>query len=152
MTLHFLGNIGAERVEPVLHHVGREAAGLAPFRLDLGAVRPFPTPRRPRVVVLGLAPEAPVVGLAAAVERGVVAAGFAPEERRFRPHLTLGRLRDDHFPAVTDLAPVRPEGGDAPVTTDVNEVVLFRSEPARGGSHYTPLGRMPLGGTNSSQN
>jgi 2'-5' RNA ligase len=106
--------------------------------MTLGAVRLFPNPRRPRVVVLGVAPEAPLVALAEAVEDGVVAAGFAPETRRFRPHLSLGRIRGREFPAV-DAAPT-PQA-----SCEVREAVLFRSELHASGVRYTPLAHIPFG-------
>jgi 2'-5' RNA ligase len=119
--------------------VAAALGGVAPFRLELGGVQVFP-PRRPRVIALEVVPEAALAALAAAVERGVVAAGFAREERPFRAHLTLGRLRDRALPDVAGVAPPPP----APF--DVAEVVLFRSDLEPRGARYTPLERMALGG------
>ena len=76
--------------------------------------------------------------LAAAVERAVVAEGFPPEERPFRAHLTLGRVRDRRFPTVAALAVPAAEFA-------VEEAVLFRSELSSAGSRYTPLARLQLG-------
>jgi len=141
VTLRFLGNIDASRVAPLARAVGAELARVAPFELALGAVALFPTPRRPRVVALELEPEARVAELAAAVERGAVAAGFAPEPRRFRAHLTLGRIPGARPPAL-------PGAADAPgARFRVGEAVLFRSDLSPSGARYTPLERMPLGGT-----
>jgi len=100
----------------------------------------FPPGRRPRVVVLELAPEAPLAALAEAVERGVVAAGCAPEPRAFRGHLTLGRVRERGAP------PSLAELAVPPAVFEVTESVLFASELHPSGSRYTPLERVPLGG------
>jgi 2'-5' RNA ligase len=139
VTLRFLGTIASERVAELVRDVAAETGRIAPLRLRLAAARLFPSPRRPRVVALGIEPEAPLASLVAALERGVVAAGCAPEARRFRPHLTLGRIppRAD-FPSVT--ASDTPEA-DA---FDVNEVLLFRSDLHPSGARYTPLERVPL--------
>jgi len=139
VTLRFLGNISPEQVEPLGRSVGTAVAEHSPFRLELGAVHYFPSPRRPRVVALELAPEAALVELAAAVERGTRAEGFEPEQRPFRPHLTLGRVKSGRPPATRGLA--APSGSGCAVS----EVVLFRSELRREGAKYTPLERMPLG-------
>lgn len=139
VTLRFLGQIDPPQVDVVAHHVGREVAGCAPFSMTLGPARAFPTPRRPRVVTVDLGPAEPLGELAAAAERGVVAAGFEPEERPFRAHLTLGRLRGGRAP---DL-------GDAPAvgsSSTVSEIVLFQSHLGSGGSRYASLARMPLAG------
>lgn len=139
VTLRFLGNIETERIPPLLRAVREQTADLHPFRIQLGGARPFPSPRRPRVVVLELAPAEPLAELAEAVERGVVAAGFAPETRSFRAHLTLGRVRGRRFPSATATAV--PEAS----ACDVEETVLFRSDLHRSGARYTPLERIRLG-------
>jgi 2'-5' RNA ligase len=138
VTLRFLGDIAPAQVAPLARRAAGELAALAPFALCLGPAALFPTPRRPRVVVLGLAPEAPLTALAAALERAVAAEGFAPEPRAFRAHLTLGRVRDRRFPAVAGIAVTAEESA-------VEEAVLFRSELRPEGSRYTPLERVRLG-------
>jgi 2'-5' RNA ligase len=94
------------------------------------------------VVALGLEPEAELTLLAAGVERGAVAAGFPPEGRPFRPHLTLGRTRDPRrFRLAAGVTASVTAQGDA---WDVVETVLFRSDLAPSGARYTPLARIPL--------
>jgi 2'-5' RNA ligase len=142
VTLRFLGATDPERVSDLAREVGAATRGVAPFALSLGSVELFPSPRRPRVVALGLAPEAPLGALAAAVERGVVAAGFPSEPRPFRPHLTLGRTREHRRVALAaDVTASVTAPGDA---WDVVETVLFRSDLAPSGARYTPLARVPL--------
>jgi 2'-5' RNA ligase len=140
VTLRFLGEIAPERQTPLAAQVRAQTAALAPFALRLGALASFPPARRPRVVVLELAPGEPLAALASAVERGVVAAGFAPEARAFRGHLTLGRVREGGRPPSLAALAVPP------VAFDVTESVLFASELHPSGSRYTPLERVPLGG------
>jgi len=96
-------------------------------------------------VLLELAPGAPLAALADAVERGVMAAGCAPEPRAFRGHLTLGRVRERGTP------PSLAELAVPPAVFDVTESVLFASQPhPSGGSRYTPLGRVRLSGASQS--
>lgn len=144
VTLRFLGPTSEARVPALVEAVRRETAGLVPFTLALGAIGTFPHERRPRVVFVAVEPQAKAAALAAAVERGVVAAGFAPEERPFHPHLTLGRVREQRrlarLPAVERAAP-------APFP--VESLVLFRSQPSPAGSLYTPLAQIALGGVAS---
>jgi 2'-5' RNA ligase len=91
------------------------------------------------VIVATVAPEAPLAALAAAVEAAAVRAGFPAEARAFRPHLTLGRVRDRAHPAVAAAGPLEP----APFR--VAEVVLYRSELLPEGALHTPVERVPLG-------
>lgn len=139
VTLRFLGNLAPARISLLVRCVRHETRALAPFSLRPGRVLPFPDARRPRVVALELAPEAPLAELAAAVERGVVAAGFPAESRGFRAHCTLGRVEPrGRYPAVT--APVTPPD----FTLRVTEALLFRSDLERAGARHTPLERLAL--------
>ncbi len=140
VTLRFLGDIERGTVGPLCRTVAGTVGAVAPFEVGLTALTAFPSRRRPKALAIGLGPEAPLADLAAAVEAGVVTAGLAPERRRFRPHLTLGRLRGRGTLAV-DSVPSPPRS-----TFRVREAVLFESRLGPGGSRYLPLERLPLGG------
>ncbi|HTF36432.1 MAG TPA: RNA 2',3'-cyclic phosphodiesterase [Myxococcota bacterium] len=145
MTLRFLGRTARAHVPALLQHVASQLEAVPAFMLDLGEVKAFPSLRHPRVVALDLEPEAPVLHLARAVDAGVVAAGFEPEPRPFRGHVTLGRAqsagrtRHGGIPSLEGLAP-RP-----PTPCAVREIVLFESTLGSEGSIYTPLERIALG-------
>jgi 2'-5' RNA ligase len=137
VTLRFLGNVPTADVPALAEAVAGALAGSRRFSVTLGATHAFPSARQPRVVVIALEPEADLAALAARVEAGVVAAGLPAEKRRFRAHLTLGRVRGRRVPVLD--APV-PDAG----ALEVNEVVLFQSDLGEGGSRYTPLAQVPL--------
>jgi 2'-5' RNA ligase len=73
-------------------------------------------------------------------------AGFSPEERAFRPHLTLGRVRDRAHPELAAAGALAAE------PFRVAEVVLFRSDLHPDGAVHTPLERMPLGVSGPAHN
>ena len=139
VTLRFLGEIPPERAESLAARAGAAVAPVEPFDLRLGGPHPFPSPRRPRVVVLDLTPEEPLLGLARRVEEAVVEAGFAAEERPLRAHLTLGRVRNGARAPRVDPPPA-PTARFA-----VRDAVLFQSELHSSGARYTALGRAALG-------
>jgi len=160
VTLRFLGETPPEALPRLRDGVAAEVAACAPFTVRLDGLHVFPSPRRPRVLALGLFPPAPLEALAAAVERGVVAAALPPdrgvvaaalppERRRFRPHVTLARVREGRGPRAAPAGrgtPPAPEGLPAPEGAFVaREVVLFESRLGPGGSRYSPLERLPLG-------
>jgi RNA 2',3'-cyclic 3'-phosphodiesterase len=141
MTLRFLGAVEPARLEGLVAAVG-ECVNSAPFAVRLAGVELFPSPRRPRVVALGLAPAEPLAALAAQVERGAVAAGFPAEARAFRAHVTLGRAPGNR--RIASAAAVTGSVTADADAWDVTETVLFRSDSAPGGARYTPLARVPL--------
>lgn len=139
VTLRFLGETPEARVADLVARVRPAVAALRPFSLGLGSVAAFPSARRPRALAVDLAPAAPLLALAGAVEAAVVAAGFPAEGRPFRPHLTVGRVRDRVHPVLPEIPVQAPP-------FEVAEVVLFRSELRSEGARHTPLDRMPLEG------
>jgi 2'-5' RNA ligase len=140
VTLRFLGELEPARIPALIEPVRAGSGALAPFMLRLGRLASLPPGRRARVLVLELAPEAPLAALAQAVERGVVAAGCAPETRAYRGHLTLGRLREGARPPALDALEVPP------ASFEVAESVLFSSELTSSGSRYRALERIALCG------
>lgn len=141
VTLRFLGEIEAAQLEPLGAAVAEEVRACAPFELALGSVAAFPTPRRPRVVACEVGPQEPIAELAGAVERGTARAGFAPDGRAFRAHLTLGRVRRGKVVTVPDIAIPQDHH------MRVEHTTLFQSELQRSGARYTPLEQMALGAT-----
>lgn len=145
VTLRFLGEVAADRVDRICAEVGAAIAGIAPFELAIEATPcAFPR-RRPHAVIFEVAPTEPVEALAAAVEAGVRTAGVEPETRRFRPHLTLGRARrGQRLPQLgTGGSDLEAPCGDARAFT-VDAAVLFRSELGSSGARYTALRRVPF--------
>lgn len=140
LTLRFLGNVDRDAIAGLAERVAEEVAPLAPFAIHLGGALVFPSPRNPRVVALAVEPEADLAFLAERVECGVVASGLPAERRRFRAHLTLGRVRNRRFPSVDEEASI------ACPAFPVDEIVLFQSDLQRSGAIYTPLERIALRG------
>ncbi len=145
LTLRFLGNVTRDAVAELAERVTEEVAPLAPFAIQLGGALVFPSPRNPRVIALAVEPEALLAFLAERVEHGVVAVGLKAERRRFRAHLTLGRVRNRRFPSVDGEASI-----DCPAFP-VDEIVLFQSDLQRTGAVYTPLERIALRGRSPSE-
>jgi 2'-5' RNA ligase len=156
LTLKFLGETRRSDL-PALSEALRGVAGqAAPFSLQLAGVGAFPTVRRPRVVWLGATAGGEALpGLAAAMEAACAALGWAREEKPYRAHLTLGRVRErsrgaPSRPATRPEALTRAlerESGSEAGETRVERIVLVRSELGRGGPVYTVLDAFPLNGT-----
>jgi 2'-5' RNA ligase len=141
VTLCFLGNVALVRLGNLVEELSRVATALSPFSMQLGTVALFPSAQRPRVVTCEVAPVPRISHLAEAVGRAVTRAGVSLEARPFRPHLTLGRVREGkREPVTASVTSVDHSFG-------VNEIVLFRSELRRTGALHTPLERIALGGS-----
>lgn len=146
VTLQFLGAVPAERVAAVLAALAAAAAAARPLALEVKGAGAFPSARRARVVWLALGGETPpLAALAAEVGRRLAPLGYAPEDRPFSPHLTVGRARDGRgAPGLAGaLAAVSAADG---VTWRAAELVLFESHLSPRGPRYEAAARLPLGG------
>jgi 2'-5' RNA ligase len=145
LTLKFLGEIDVARAGTVADGLRRIATAHRPVTLQFEGAGVFPNLRTPRIVWMGVAPDARLELLYHDVERACDALGFAVEGRAFRPHITFGRLK------------ARPDAsGRRALETAVRElsvarrivvetVDLMASTLGSGGSTYTVLTAAPLG-------
>lgn len=139
ITLRFLGPTAAEQRERLRREL-RAAALPPPFEIRFRGFGAFPDVRRASVVWLGVEEGADTLTrLARAVSDAAVAAGFPPEERPFRPHLTLSRLR---HPA--DVAATLAELPPVDVCMVVTACELIRSVLSAGPPVYLTLDRYSL--------
>jgi 2'-5' RNA ligase len=141
LTLRFLGQVPDADVGAVRDAlVGLEfAAG----EVALGGVGAFDSPRRARVLWVGLAEGADwVAALAGAIEERLAGVVAPRPERDLHPHLTLARI--DPPADVRALVASAPPAALGPAWS-AEEVVLFESVTAPEGARYTPLARVRLG-------
>jgi len=91
LTLKFIGEVPAVEVEPISLVLQEVAARFRPFELKFGPIGAFPSPRRPRVVWLGVEQTPELRFVKDDLERRLAELGIAREERPYQPHVTLGR-------------------------------------------------------------
>lgn len=149
LTLKFLGDVEASRIERVSRAIERAARGIAPFKVEIGGTGCFPSPRSPRVLWVGL-PEVPeaLKLLYSNIETELDRGGFPREKRRFSPHLTIGRIRAQNNAATVAEALIA--SGFEPESFQAKEVIVMRSELKPTGSIYTPQAVVRLEGVTSS--
>jgi RNA 2',3'-cyclic 3'-phosphodiesterase len=145
LTLKFLGNIANEQVAEIQPLLQKVAVSAAPFRLQPLGCGAFPSIKQMRVVWVGLQGAVEeLLKLQRAVEDALVPLGFAPEDRPYRAHLTLGRVKGRRHLQLLQEAVLRRQDFQAEAF-DVTQVVLYRSELRPEGARYTVLFRAPLG-------
>ncbi len=145
LTLQFLGAVPEERLAPIRQAVEGAAAASRPLRLEVRGAGGFPSARRTRTLWAGVTGD--LEGLQALVlelGRALGPLGFPAGGRTFTPHFTFGRSRDGRGAAGLGGA-IAAAASAEPIPWRADDVVLFRSHLAPGGSRYEPLLRAPLG-------
>ncbi len=140
VTLKFLGEVDRS-VEPELVAIADAAAAETPLiATRLEAITTLGPPRRAHVIVASLLdPEGLFTRLAARLERESERLGVAREQRPFRPHVTVGRIKRPHDPSV-----YLGQAGLAPTDFVCRELTLYESELGPAGPTYTALHRAPF--------
>lgn len=142
LTLRFLGDVAESQIEVVRGCMERAAQAYRPFELAPKGVGAFPNPRRPRVFWAGVEDATgSLAGLQKRLQAELEQKGFGQEDYPFRPHLTLGRVKDSGA-RVTALQ--RLEFSEPPFRVD--EIALMRSDLRPQGSLYTRLAAVKLNG------
>ena len=144
-TLWFFGPTAEERI-PVLQRALAAAAAQVPaFTMKIRGVGTFAGTRHPNVVWLGIESETGLSDLFAAMAACLGEGGWKPEEREFRPHLTLGRISALRDARRFGEALERCREVVVQVQA-VKELILYESRLRPGGAEHVPLGRYALNG------
>ncbi|WP_136515201.1 RNA 2',3'-cyclic phosphodiesterase [Geomonas edaphica] len=123
LTLRFLGDVQAKETARLKEALA--AIAFAPFPLTVQGVGHFPPHGQPRVLWIGLEESRPLLELQQGIETAVAGVGIVPEERRFSPHITIARIKENASAAVKLFEAKHRPLSFPPFT--VNDFVLFSS-------------------------
>ena len=146
LTLKFLGDVPDGDVPRICEAATTVAARYEPIELEVAGTGCFPPRGAARIVWVGVdGPPQPLVECQQACEQACAELGFRPENRKYHPHLTIGRVRDaaaspEIWTAVEREA-VFSAGGFV-----ADELVMFQSVLHPSGPIHTVIARARLGG------
>lgn len=144
VTLKFLGEITPAQVQEVFAAVQRAAKGIPPFSLKAGGKGAFPSLQRPRVFWVGLAEPGGdhLMTLQRNIEEELYLAGFPKEERGFKPHLTVGRVKG--MKNIETISKTFMEYPFPEIEFPADQVLVMKSDLTPGGAMYTVQKALPL--------
>lgn len=142
-TLSFLGQVPEEAKGPLGDALLEAARPVKPFDIDLRGVGAFPSARRPRVVWVGVRDPRPLVELAQRTRDAFAKAGHRGDDKDFRAHLTLARVRSER--GLDELVRFLVlHGNDGLPTIRAEETRLYKSVLGSQGPSYETLAVAPL--------
>jgi len=148
VTLKFLGDVPASRIEDIRRALGPLCEAAAPMRLTVAGLGAFPSPAAPRILWAGLGGDLePLSALAQEIDEALVALCFPAEHRPFAPHLTLARLREDATAGTRALlgSMVTRSRPPQPLSFDASSASIMRSQLTPQGPIYSRLAELPFG-------
>lgn len=129
ITLKFLGPVAPDALQKLQKELSA-IQQLEAFTLKVGTIGTFGNPRNPRVLWAGVEKNKPLVLLQEWVEECAITAGFAKENREYRPHITLakkwaeGKMNNSFFAEINEQYIWERE-------MEVNEIVIYQIFPSR---------------------
>ena len=135
LSLRFIGEVpGGDEADIDEALATIEAPG---FPLALSELGFFDRRRRVHAVWAGIRMSEPMVRLRAKVEQTLVRLGHEPEHRKFKPHVTLVRMKNGLAADVSRY--LEAHNGFSTGPFDVGCFTLYRSHLGHGGAHYEAL-------------
>jgi len=146
LTLKFFGDVSMEDVDKISAAVQNRAASGLSLNLKVEKLGVFPDARKPRVLWCVMAGDvAQLSVLQKQLDTDFDALGFPKDDRPFRAHLTLARIKDPR--GVSGLGEALAKHGTFAAGEFVcRELVLFQSRLTPQGAIYTRLAVFPAAG------
>ena len=139
LTLRFIGSTNPSPVKEAFLKVISP-----PVTVSFERVRLFPRSSAPRVLAATVMITPELQSLHARIETALEQAGIEPEDRPFRPHVTLARCKNADLPS---LKAILKETGLHANACELDAFHLFESILHPEGAKHTVLESYPLGRT-----
>jgi 2'-5' RNA ligase len=143
LTLKFFGNVALDQIPLISAVAARAVAEFSTFPIVIGTTGVFPRPSRAQVLWIGVSdPSGKLSALQERLENECAAEGFPKENRAYRPHLTIARLRKPED--ARRLADAHLQMHFPTIDVQLYELIVFRSELSPKGSKYTAISKHPI--------
>jgi len=138
LTVKFLGETDENKVAAISEAVKQVAEKHSPVESVIDRLGGFPNLKKPRVIWAGLKSNIEKLeAVALDVDSEMQNLGFEPENRKFKSHLTLGRVKDSRD--IYDLTGYMESYTLAPLDIKFDTLVLFKSTLTPRGPIYERL-------------
>ena len=139
ITLKFLGPTTEDTLAELLKKL-EQVSSLQPELLRLGVPGVFPNKNRPRILWVGVDDRETFAARANALVEDVCGSlGFETDDRRFTPHITIGRVRDPN--SARDLVAAHLDAQIEPVEFEADSLAVYESKLLPTGSVYSVVAR-----------
>jgi 2'-5' RNA ligase len=132
LTLKFLGEVDDSKLSEIEKTLRLGVHGVSPFGMAITGFGGFPSLKRPRVLFVDLSDNDELLKFQLELEERLEDIGFARENRKFKSHITVGRMKGR--PSVQGSFP-SPD----PISFKISEIAIMRSVLHRNGAEHTGL-------------
>jgi 2'-5' RNA ligase len=145
LTLNFLGDVPDEILSDVCAIAAGAAGKVEPFEIEIAGIVAMPPHGPLRMFWAGVAdPTGRLAELQEELATGLIGLRLRQEERAFKPHITLARIKFASNPAQLRQSAAGLAAQEFGIQ-HVEEVVAYASQLTSGGPVYTSIARAKLG-------
>ncbi|OQC48171.1 MAG: 2',5' RNA ligase family [Candidatus Marinimicrobia bacterium ADurb.Bin030] len=146
LTLKFFGDISREDINNISAAVQKRIVAEQKMNLKIEKLGVFPDAKRPRVLWCGITGDVErLINLQIKLDGDFAALGFPAEDRSFKAHLTLARIKDPRdITGMSDALKKYNSFKAGEFTSD--KLFLLQSNLSPQGAVYTKLAEFVLGG------
>ena len=143
ITLAFLGDTENNKIKEINKMLKLACEGFGEFEIIIKGLGVFKNLNDPRVIWTGIEPSDKLNTLQESVRIGLKETDIIPEDRPFKPHLTLGRIKSIQD---NDVLKTLIDGykNMELQKQEINAVILYESILSRNGAVYKALTKFPL--------
>lgn len=143
LTLKFLGDTFPSQVDEIGEELNQVSKMFSSFSFELEGLNYFKNKEMPRVLFANITEGETLQQLAAEMDNRLINLGFQPENRPFKPHLTLARIKflknkKAFYQAVEMYRDTFMQ------TATINEIIFYRSVLKPEGPEYKELGKFSI--------
>jgi len=139
LTLKFLGNIDDSKIQQISRILKSVTENFKSFSITLSGIGAFPNLKHPRVIWIGVEKgKDQLKDLNTIIEDYMEEEGFPKENRPYKAHLTIGRVKTSRNLSVLSRL-IAETNFQLDSEIKIDEIILFKSTLTPKGAIYTPL-------------
>jgi RNA 2',3'-cyclic 3'-phosphodiesterase len=143
ITLSFLGDTDENLIRDINSMLKKNCEGSGGFELVIKGTGVFRNINDPRIIWIGIEQSEKLLSLNGVIIKGLMELGIKIEDRPFKPHLTIGRIKRLND-KETLKALIDKYQNSAFQKSVIKEVILYESILHQSGPVYIPLAKFSL--------
>jgi RNA 2',3'-cyclic 3'-phosphodiesterase len=143
LTIVFLGNTSDNHIAEIISMLNEKCRSTGTFEMVLRGSGVFKNFNDPKVIWTGIEPLNKLTDLTAIIIDGLKEIGVKTEERSFKPHLTLGRIRRLNNKSLLKSLIDKYQNTEIQKVI-VEEIILYESVLNPSGPVYKPIAEFKL--------
>lgn len=142
-TIKFLGNVDEMNLPKVINQCELSLKNFSKFVVSYGTLGCFPNKKNPRVIWIGCEnSDGILIRIKNTLDNTLLPLGFELEDRKFHPHITLGRVKG--LGCMKNLLPMLEKLTFERRDAAIQEILIMKSILRPQGAEYSILKAIPL--------